>query len=69
MTRGKFLELSKVCHIYVDEMTIRIKPETEVELGSVQFSDYREIIKMRTGNEVGDVVTFGSDGVTFWRKF
>jgi hypothetical protein len=67
--KKQLVELSKVCHIYVDEMTIRIKPETEVEFGPISFSDYRQIIKMRTGNEVGDVVTFGSDGVTFWRKF
>jgi hypothetical protein len=46
-----------------------IKPETEVEFCPIPFSDYRKIIKMRTGNEVGDVVAFGSDGVTFWRKF
>lgn len=69
MARKKLLELSKVCHIYVDEMTIRIKPETEVEFGPIPFSDYRKIIKMRTGNEVGDVVAFGSDGVTFYIKF
>ena len=67
MTKKQLVELSKVCRITVGKTKITII--SDPEFGPVQFSDYRTIIKMRTGNEVGDVVTFGSDGVTFWRKF